>query len=289
MMEEFLEYLKVVKKYSQYTIISYRKDIEDYLFYLKENRYNELSVNKDIVRMYMENLHTLKKSSIGRHLSSLRSYYNYLVKNNKVDYNYFKDIPNPRKEKGIPNYLDLEQTKTLFTSLKDETLIDKRNNLILEFLYSLGVRVSELVNIKISDIDFSNNSIKVLGKGSKERYVFFGEYADERLKSYLKVRSHSSSPYLFLNKDGNKLSTRYIRKIIDKLILDSGLSKHISPHTLRHTFATDMLNNGADLLTVKELLGHSSLSTTSIYTHVTSARLKEVYNLAHPRAKEGKY
>ncbi len=288
-MEEFLEYLKVVKKYSQYTIISYRKDIEDYLFYLKENRYNELSVNKDIVRMYMENLHTLKKSSIGRHLSSLRSYYNYLVKNDKVDYNYFKGIPNPRKEKGIPNYLDLEQTKTLFTSLKDETLIDKRNNLILEFLYSLGVRVSELVNIKISDIDFSNNSIKVLGKGSKERYVFFGEYADERLKSYLKVRSHSSSPYLFLNKYGNKLSTRYIRKIIDKLILDSGLSKHISPHTLRHTFATDMLNNGADLLTVKELLGHSSLSTTSIYTHVTSARLKEVYNLAHPRAKEGKY
>lgn len=293
MKEEFLEYLKVVKKYSSKTIISYRNDLDAFFVFLKQNNYQELEVDKDIVRLYLEELHHFKKSSIGRHLSSLRSYYNYLLKQNKISYNYFKDVKNPKKEKNLPNYLTAQNTDVIFENLPLQNAYDQRNNAIIELLYASGVRVSELVSIQIKDIDFYNKSIKILGKGSKERYVIFGDYCEEKLKLYMEegreeLRQNKQTSYLFLNKKGEKLSDRYVRNIIKRLALENHLSKDISPHTFRHTFATDMLNNGADLMTVKELLGHSSLSTTSIYTHITSERLKEVYHKAHPRAMERK-
>lgn len=293
MKDEFLEYLKVVKKYSSKTIISYQKDIEEFLSFLQENHYQEFEIDKEIVRLYLEQLHHLKKSSIGRHLSSLRSYYNYVLKNNKIKYNYFKEVKNPKKEKTLPHYLTKQNTTSIFDNMTVKNAYDQRNNAIIELLYASGVRVSELVSIQIKDIDFSNNSIKILGKGSKQRYVIFGAYCEEKLKLYIQdgreeLRKNKKTSYLFLNKEGEKLSDRYVRNIIKKFALENHLSKDISPHTFRHTFATDMLNNGADLMTVKELLGHSSLSTTSIYTHITSERLKEVYNQAHPRAMERK-
>ena len=181
----------------------------------------------------------------------------------------------------------------LLTNMQINDIFDQRNAAIIELLYASGVRVSELVSIKVRDIDFYNKNIKIFGKGSKERYVIFGEYCEEKLKKYLKdareqLRNNKDIDYLFLNKDGEKLSDRFVRNIIKKIVTDQAISKGISPHTFRHTFATDMLNNGADLMTVKELLGHSSLSTTSIDTHITSERLKEVYKKAHPRAIERK-
>ena len=167
--------------------------------------------------------------------------------------------------------------------------LGQRNLLIIRMLYSTGVRVSELVNIKISDIDINERTIKIFGKGSKERIVVFGNNTKEILKIYLNngryILNNRNSEYLFLNKDGNKLSDRYVRKIIDDIIFKASLQIHVSPHMLRHTFATDMLNNGADLVSVKDLLGHESLNTTSIYTHVSDDKIREIYNMAHPRAK----
>lgn len=156
-------------------------------------------------------------------------------------------------------------------------------------LYATGVRVSELVNIKINDINIKERTIRILGKGDKERIVVFGNNTQEALKDYLKngrwKLEKRKSEYLFLNKDGKKLSTRYIRKILNDNVIKGSISKHVSPHMLRHTFATELLNNGADLVSVKDMLGHSSLNTTSIYTHVTDEKIKQIYNKAHPRAK----
>ena len=168
------------------------------------------------------------------------------------------------------------------------TWIGKRNLLIIRMLYATGVRVSELINIKLSDINSSERTIRILGKGSKERIVVFGNNTQEALDDYLKygrseVDIHDSE-YVFLNKDGNRLSARYIRKIIDDIIFKASITMHVSPHMLRHTFATGMLNNGADLVSVKDLLGHESLNTTSIYTHVSDDKIREIYNKAHPRA-----
>ena len=167
--------------------------------------------------------------------------------------------------------------------------IGQRNLLIIRMLYATGVRVSELVNIKISDIDINDRTIRIFGKGSKERIVVFGNNTKEILSLYLNngryKLSKRDSDYLFLNKDGEKLSDRYVRKIIDDIIIKASITMHVSPHMLRHTFATDMLNNGADLVSVKDLLGHESLNTTSIYTHVSDDKIREIYNMAHPRAK----
>ena len=164
--------------------------------------------------------------------------------------------------------------------------------MILEMLYATGVRVSELVNIKLKDIDYSEKTIKILGKGSKERVVIYGSFCEEALERYLEdgriklLNNKEDNGYLFLNKDGNKITERSIRKILDNIITKAALDIHVSPHMLRHTFATDMLNSGADLISVKELLGHESLNTTSIYTHVSQEQIKKVYEMAHPRAKE---
>jgi len=166
--------------------------------------------------------------------------------------------------------------------------LGQRNLLIIRMLYATGVRVSELVNIKLSDINISDRTIKILGKGSKERIVVFGNNTKETLNLYLKDGRNklnvSNVNYLFLNKNGNKLSDRYVRNIINDIIFKASIQLHVSPHMLRHTFATDMLNNGADLVSVKDLLGHESLNTTSIYTHVSDDKIKEIYNKAHPRA-----
>ena len=179
----------------------------------------------------------------------------------------------------------------MFDSFDKNKIYEQRNLLILEMLYATGLRVGELVSIKISDIDRNNNLIKVMGKGSKERYVFYGSYAADILDLYLsdgrkKILKNKNSDYLFINKNGGMLSTRYVRKIIDDVVLKCEINYHISPHTLRHTFATDLLNNGADLMSVKELLGHSTIDTTSIYTHVSNEQIKKIYDFAHPRAKD---
>ena len=287
--EKYLEYLKINKKYSENTIFSYRDDILE-LYNVLDN--DILNVDEDKVRIYLTYLYDrkLNRNSISRKLSGVRNFYNYLYNNEIIKKNYFSDIKNPKKIKGLPHYLKEDEIEVLFDIPDRNSPLGQRNLLIIEMLYATGVRVSELVNIKLSDIDKYNDSIKIIGKGKKMRIVFFGSFCKDSLNVYLddgrRKLNTKGSEYLFLNKNGYKLSDRMIRNILDDLIIKAGIDKHISPHMIRHTFATDMLNSGADLMTVKELLGHENIDTTSIYTHVTDEQIRKIYESCHPRAKE---
>ena len=286
--DEFIEYLQVVKKHSENTIINYRVDLSEFNEYMNNNL---LKITKDDVFNYLKHLYdnNISKSSISRKLSALRSFYNYLLKKEIVSVNYFENVKNPKKDSSLPKFVKDEDIDKMFLIPDTRTWIGKRNLLIIRMLYATGLRVSELVSIKLKDININERTIIVLGKGSKERIVVFGYNTKDALIDYINNGRYKvdvkNSEYLFLNKDGNNLSSRYVRKIIDDIIFKAAITMHVSPHMLRHTFATSMLNNGADLVSVKDLLGHESLNTTSIYTHVSDEKIKEVYNMAHPRAK----
>ena len=239
--------------------------------------------------MYLKYLSEKKdiNSTISRKISALRGFYKFLQNNNKIENNPFSLINLPKKEKKLPRFFFYNELEELFNTPKLNTPLGQRDRLILEMLYATGVRVSELVNIKVSDI--SDRTIKILGKGNKERIVRFGDYCEEILKMYLNdghYKLNSSSEYLFLNNNGGQLTDRGVRYLLDKIIEKTTIEKKISPHMLRHSFATHLLNEGCDILTVQELLGHESLTATSIYTHVTNDRLKDVYFKTHPRAKK---
>lgn len=286
--DDYIEYLSVVKKHSPNTIINYHTDLTEFGEYIQNDF---LNINKDIISNYLKHLYDLdiNKSSIARKLSALRSFYNYLLKKEIIKINYFSSLKNPKKDSSLPKFVKEEDIDKMFLIPDTRTWIGKRNLLIIRMLYATGLRVSELVSIKLEDVNINDRTIKILGKGSKERIVVFGYNTKEALTDYLNNGRYQvdtkNSEYLFLNKDGNKLSSRYVRKIIDDIIIKASITMHVSPHMLRHTFATSMLNNGADLVSVKDLLGHESLNTTSIYTHVSDEKIKEVYNMAHPRAK----
>ena len=286
--DAYLNYLKVVKKDSNYTIISYKNDLLE----LYDFTTDLLGMTIQIVQDYLEYLYSkgLSRNSISRKLSAIRNFYQYLQNEDIIQVNYFKEISNPKKKMGLPKYAKDNDLEKLFFSFNKEEPLGQRNSCILEMLYATGIRVSELVNIKINDINFYDRTVRILGKGRKERVVFFGSYCEDALYLYLydgrgKLQKKKND-FLFLNKNGEKISDRYIRVIINEAVRKCEIDYHISPHTLRHTFATDMLNAGADLMTVKELLGHSSINTTGIYTHVSNEQIKKVYNFAHPRARE---
>lgn len=291
-LNNFISYLTNNKRYSPYTITSYKKDTYDYLEFLKKNNIDIKNSNYKIVEEYSKYLYKkkLSKRSIARKYSSIRTFYNYLEKNNILENNIFNLLENPKKEKKLPRFINEYELDKMF-EIPDNSPKGQRDRLILELLYGTGVRVSELVNIKINDIDFNNNSIKVRGKGNKDRYVFYGKYCKEAINNYIKngrisLLNGQTCDYLLLNRFGKNISVVSIRKILNEIINKCSLDIKISPHVLRHTFATHLLNEGADIMHVKELLGHSSLSTTSIYTHVTNEKIKEVYYKTHPRAKE---
>lgn len=285
--DDYITYIRSIKRYSDLTISNYNKDIIDFIKYLKNKNY--LKINDDDVTYYLEYLYNKKysKNSISRKLSALRSFYNYLVRNDIISYNYFNNHRNPKKDKLLPKYIKYEDMKKMFETCKNDD-IWQRDKLILELLYVTGIRVSELVNIKINDINTYNREIKIYGKGSKERIVIYSLECATTLDKYLnnarvKLNKHNNN-YLILSKNGSQISTTSIRNILNKIKLLSSTNSKVTPHMLRHTFATDMLNNGADLVSVKELLGHESLDTTSIYTHVTNEQIKKTYEKAHPRA-----
>lgn len=288
---KFIDYLKYQKNYSEYTIINYKQDLEEFFNYL-DNR-DFININYNDVKEYLVHLYEKKnsKSTVSRKLSTLRSFYKYLHKENIVKLNPFSLIRSPKKEKRLPKFVNYEDLDTIFELLKTGTPIGQRDRLIFELLYSTGVRVSELCDIKINDIDFKSKTIRVIGKGNKERIVCYGEYGDEIINLFIKdgrkvLLKNKDSDYLLLNNSGNQIHTRLVQIIIEKLIKKACIKKNITPHTLRHTFATHMLNEGCDILTVQELLGHSSLDTTQIYTHVSNERLRKVYLDTHPRAKK---
>lgn len=287
--EEFLNYLKNIRLYSKKTVASYEYDLKDYALFLEKNNLTIKDDNDKTLKLYLNYIYDKKinNKSISRHLSSLRTYYDFLKKENIVTENIFKNVKNPKIEKTIPNFISHDKLNEIFTSFNDSDL-DIRNRLVIELLYATGLRVGELVNIKIKDIDFGAQSIKVLGKGSKERYVFYNNTTKEVLKKYLVVRKKiqkKANDYLLLNDKGTPIKEASVRKIIQTTLMKCGIKSKITPHTFRHTFATDLLNQGLDLVNVKELLGHASLNTTSIYTHITNDRIKEVYQNTHPRAK----
>lgn len=287
MKDKFLDYLQNIKKYSDNTIINYEIDIDRYEKFLKKNNKKINNIKyKDVLDFisYIKDNH--KSTSINRCLSSLRSYYNYLLKENEVNTNPFKLVNSMKKEKKLPEYFKYNEYVELVNSIDINSNLGIRNRCIFEVLLCTGCRCSELVNIKLCDVDLDNREIKVLGKGNKERIVYLGSYAIDSLNMYLSVRdelSKKDNKYLFVNHLGNKLTTRGIRDIIDKILLKSSLNLKITPHTFRHSFATMLLNEGCDLKSVQELLGHVSLSTTSIYTHVSNEELKRVYLHTNPR------
>ncbi len=288
MIDKFLKYLEVEKNYSVNTINSYKIDLEEFENYL--NGKNIKEVDYKFIRNYLTYMFDKKyeKKTISRHISTLRSYYKYLMSEKIINKNPMDLISNPKLDKKLPNFLYYDELEILLNVPDRTTVLGLRDALILELLYSTGIRVSELINIKIKDIDFSNKKILIFGKGSKERYVLYGNVLSDLLDTYIKNsrnKLNKNSAYLILNKNGTKITDRGIRLIIEKIIKKCSNNFHVSPHTLRHTFATHMLENGADLKSVQELLGHENLSTTQVYTHITNERLRSVYLKTHPRAK----
>lgn len=290
--EEFLNNLKYQRNYSDYTILSYKEDLNIYEEFLNKEILDFKKVKYNDIRMYLRYLKeekNEKNSSICRNLSALRTFYNYLITKEITESNPFIYLNGPKKEKRLPRYFEYNELEELFKvpDLKDS--FGQRNRLILEMLYATGMRVGELVSIKVKDINIEEGTILILGKGNKERITHFGEYAKDILLLYLedgyKKLNKNNLEYLFINNKATKLTERGVRDILNNIIKETDLSKHISPHMLRHTFATHLLNEGCDILSVQKLLGHESISATGIYTHVTTEHLKNVYYNSFPRAK----
>ncbi len=290
-LQEYCDYLQYQKNYSEYTIENYCSDIIQYLDYLTSEGINFKKVEYSDLRFYLMYLKEEKNennSSIDRKLSALRGFYRFLATEKITDNNAFSLVTGLKKEKKLPRYFEYNELEELFKVPDLRTALGQRDRLILEMLYATGLRVGELVSVKVSDIDLGSRVILVVGKGNKERRVTYGDYCHDALKlylsdGYLKLNKNGSD-YLFLNNNGEVITERGIRYVLDQVIKKTSLNKSISPHVLRHSFATHLLNEGCDLLTVQKLLGHESISATQIYTHVTTERLKEVYYNSFPRA-----
>lgn len=290
LIDEFNKYLKYQKNYSDYTVDNYTKDVTEYNEFLNKNKFKYNNVNYEICIKYLNFLNDkkLSKTSISRKLSSLRTFYKYLVINKNVDNNPFVLISSPKKEKTLPKFINYNNIEEIFNEPDLNTKEGQRERVILEILYSCGIRVSELVNIKLKDIDFNERTILIFGKGSKERIVRFGDYAKEILNMYInngrkQLLKEIESEYLIVGDKKDSLTTRRIQQIIDNIIKKTSIKLNITPHMFRHTFATHLLDNGCELLAVQELLGHESLSSTEVYTHVSNEHLRDVYLKCHPR------
>ena len=302
LIRSFIESLEAEKGYAKNTCRGYRKDLAEFVSYLVDNGFLKnhhmtggdvrglKAVNGIHIRGFLGYLHKKnKKSTIARKLSAVRSFFKFLVKREIIEDNPSESILTPKQEQHIPAYLPVDEMFRLLDSIQTDHILDLRNRAIFEVLYSCGIRVSELVGMNHNDVDSNGETIRVLGKGSKERIVPIGQKALDAIQAYRDqlerqwhIPQHQNGP-LFLNKNKGRLSTRSVARILEKLLKACGLLIPASPHTLRHSFATHMLDAGADLRVVQELLGHKSLSTTQKYTHVSIDRLMETYDRAHPR------
>jgi len=300
--DRFMEHLMYERNLSEHTLRNYRSDMEQFYDYLApvdnngNRRHVEIKqIDNITIREYMSTLYQAKKkkTSIARKLATLRTFFNWLCREQVLDVNPARLVSRPRIEQKLPNHLTIEETIRFIETPELDTVLGKRDRAILELLYSTGMRVSELVGLNLDDIDFKNRSIRVRGKGRKERIVPFGSKALEMLELYLSVRGEllveapeeqRDVAALFLNYQGTRITTRSVGRMIDKYIKICSDLHHISPHSLRHSFATHLLDAGADLRAIQELLGHARLSTTQQYTHVSMDKLMEVYDKAHPKA-----
>ena len=289
---EYINYLEYERRLTQNTCISYERDLIDYMLFLNQQNINLVKeISKKNIVQYLELLkkENLKTTSIARKLTSIKNFHKYLYAIGKVKDDVALTVERPRLEKKLPNVLTIEEVDSLL-DIDLNTPFDYRNKAMLELLYGTGLRISELLNLKIFDIDFENCIIRCIGKGNKERIVPIGEYVIKYLQEYLNYRKlllkKKNNDYLFLNNLGTKLSRFSFFKILKKLLKDKTINKNISPHSIRHSFATHMLECGADLRSIQELLGHSDISTTRIYTHISNNKIKKDYIEYHPTSKK---
>lgn len=290
--DDFFDYITYEKKYSIHTVNNYKKVVLEYLEFLDKECIDIKDANNLVVRNYLRSLdkHNYSNKTLCLYISSLRSFYKYLLKNRVIKSNPMVLIKNPKLEKRVPKFLYYNELLSLFESIDTSTVLGIRDNLILEILYSTGVRVSELVSIKLSDINNFDKSITIFGKGKKSRIVLFGDTLESALNLYLNksrnILIKTNTDILLLNKNGTPLTDRGVRLIISKIVEKASIKQNVSPHVLRHTFATHLLKEGADLKTVQELLGHATLSATEVYTHVTNEGLRKTYLDCHPRGRK---
>ena len=284
---KFCEYLKREKNLSLHTVKGYVTDIKDFLQFVGREKLKE--INSSLIRGYLRSLQKkgYQKSTLARRVAALHSFFRYLYSRGNFVSSSLSNLRSPKLEKKIPSFLEEEEMEELLKVPRGKDFFHLRDKAILELLYATGMRITELVNLDIKDINLWEGLVKVRGKGDKERFIPLGSYAIRALNDYLEKRRErikTEEEALFINKYGKRLSDRYIREKLNEYIKKTAIIKKVSPHTLRHSFATHLLNRGADLRSIQELLGHERLSTTQIYTHITPRRLKEIYKRAHPRA-----
>ena len=287
MIEEYLKYLLIERKYSENTILSYKQDLNELKEFYKDRDLSSLN-KKDLLK-FIEKNNKKSDKTLAHFITTFRGYYKYLEIEGKIKGNPALSMSLPKVRKSLPKVLSVEDIdKIMDIKLNDK--YDYRNKAMLELMYSTGVRISELINIKIHDLSIQNCTLKVMGKGSKERIIPLGDFAIEYLNLYLnnyrKEFIKKNNDYLFLNSRGDKMTRQAFFKIVKKIALLNNIKTEFSPHTLRHSFATHMLENGADLRTIQELLGHSDVSTTQIYTNVSNKFVSDNYNNYHPHGKE---
>lgn len=291
--KSFLVHLKKEKNFSKNTLISYETDLKELETFLekKKGKVNFKEIDRNILRDFVIDLNLKKKSfiTIARKISSIRSFFKFLKRKNIIRKNPASYLITPKKEKRLPEVLSVEQMIKILEKTREENVWARRDKAILELFYSTGIRLSELAGLDFASIDYTGETIRVLGKGKKERIVPVGKKAILAIKDYLflrKLLSDIKTKALFVNRQKQRLSERSIARIVKKNLSQVSEVKKKSPHIIRHTFATHLLDEGADLMAVKELLGHKNLSTTQIYTHVSVERLKKIYKQAHPRAEK---
>jgi len=291
-LEGFLNYLVIDRMLSENTIRSYEFDLQSFFSFLNAEKRTIKNVNKSDLQQYLAGLYDqgFRATTVSRHLSTIRAFYNYLLIEGQVKASPCELIESPKLPKNLPTVLNLEEVTKLLDSFTDETPHDIRNKAMIELLYATGVRISELLDLNLSDLYLEMGFVRCMGKGSKERIIPIGEIAIKALEAYLRgsrqmLLKGNKTDALFLNRLGSRMSRQGFWKILKQQAKLAGITKEISPHKLRHSFATHLIENGADLRIVQELLGHADISTTQIYTHISKSHLQKVIEDAHPRAK----
>lgn len=290
---EYLDYIKYERKLSFETVKNYEYDLNKFILFLKKNNISSFSdVRQDDISDYLKSIGNMNPRSISRNITSINNLFIFLLKDKKVSFNPCEFIDRPKLKKSLPDVLSIDEVTDLL-DIPLTTKFDYRNKAMLEIMYGCGLRVSEVISLKVHDIDMDNDIVRCIGKGSKERIVPINDYALYYLKLYLDVRGlfiiNGRNDYLFLNNHGGPMTRQGFLKNLNKILLEKGIKRHITPHSLRHSFATHMLSGGADIRSIQILLGHSDISTTKIYTHVSNEKIRQDYEDFHPRSKREKW